>query len=112
MNYFDRNSNIVEWSSEEIIIPYKSPIDGKWHRYYPDFYIKINDRDGHISSKIIEVKPKKQCLPPIPKTKITKKYISEVATWGINSSKWEAAKEYCADRSWDFLIITEKELGI
>ena len=112
MNYFERNINIIEWSSEEIPIPYKSPIDGRWHRYFPDFYIKVNERDGGIHSKIIEVKPKKQCKPPKPQTKKTKKYISEVANWGINSSKWKAAEDYCADRSWEFLILTEKELGI
>ena len=55
MNYFDRNINIIEWSSEEIPIPYKSPIDGRWHRYFPDFYIKVNEKDGHLHSKIIEI---------------------------------------------------------
>jgi len=112
MNYFDRNENIMSWASEELAIQYKSPIDGKLHRYFPDFYIKVKERNGQIRIKIIEIKPKKQCKPPEPQTRKTKKYISEVATWGINSSKWKAAQEYCADRNWEFLILTEKELGI
>jgi len=32
--------------------------------------------------------------------------------YGINSAKWKAAQEYCADRGWDFVIITEKELRL
>ena len=112
MNYFDRNDNILNWASEELAIQYKSPIDSKWHRYFPDFCIKVKERNGQVSTKVIEIKPKKQCKPPEPQTRKTKKYISEVATWGINSSKWKAAQEYCADRNWEFLILTEKELGI
>jgi hypothetical protein len=33
-------------------------------------------------------------------------------TWGVNQAKWKAASEFCADRKWRFLIMTEKELGI
>ena len=40
MVYCDNNPNILEWGSEEIIIPYKSPLDKKVHRYFPDFFIK------------------------------------------------------------------------
>ena len=47
-----------------------------------------------------------------PTGKIRKTYISEVAEWGKNQAKWEAAKEYCADRGWSFQIMTEQELGI
>ena len=112
MVYCDINDAILEWGSEEYIIPYLSPWDGRMHRYFPDFYIKVQQANGTTKKFIIEVKPKKQCKPPKPQTKKTKKYISEVANWGINSSKWKAAEEYCADRSWDFLILTEKELGI
>jgi len=33
-----------------------------------------------------------------------------VATYGINSAKWEAAKEFCADRNWEFVVLTEKDV--
>jgi hypothetical protein len=115
MNYIDTNSNIIQWSSEEIFIPYKSPLDGKWHRYFPDFIIKMRDKSGAISTKMIEIKPRAQSIPPTIKkngSKPTKKYICEVATYGINMSKWHAAKEYCEDRQWEFVVLTEKELGI
>lgn len=112
MRYFDSNQSVIQWSSEEIAIPYKSPIDGKWHRYFPDFVIKVKDKNNNIKVFVVEVKPENQTKPPKVKTKITKKYITEVATWGINSSKFKAADEYCKDRGWSFQILTERTLGI
>lgn len=112
MNYFDNNPNIVEWQSEEVIIPYRSPIDGRLHRYFPDFKIKVRDSSGRINTYLIEVKPFYQTQPPVVKTRKSRKYINEVKTFGINTSKWKAAQEYCADRGWKFQIITENELGI
>jgi hypothetical protein len=32
--------------------------------------------------------------------------------YGKNQAKWKAAREYCADRGWNFQIMTEKQLGI
>lgn len=112
MIYLDLNTSILAWSSESVIIPYLSPIDGKWHRYYPDFLVKVVDRQGVPKVMIIEVKPLKQTVPPVVRKRRTKKYIREVATWGINKSKWDAAREYCADRNWQFSLLTEKDLGI
>lgn len=112
MKYFDLNPSILHWSSEEVIVPYKSPIDGRWHRYFPDFLIHVKNKDNQTETIMIEVKPHKQTKEPKPQKRITKKYLYEVQTWGINSSKWRAAEEFCADRKWKFMIITEKELGI
>ena len=115
MKYFDLSGNIVQWQSEELWIPYRSPIDRKVHRYFPDFLICVVDKNGNKTTKIIEVKPKKQTIPPKLKsngTKPTKRYLTEVMTYGINSAKWNAAKDYCSDRKWEFLIFTEKELGL
>ena len=110
MVYCDRNDAILEWGSEEIIIPYKSPLDGRIHRYFPDFYVKVKQNDGTIKKMIIEVKPKKQCKPPVCKKK-TKYYIKEVQTWGVNKAKWEYALEWCKDRNMEFKILTEDHLG-
>jgi|TARA_R110000868_G_scaffold26955_12_gene103122 hypothetical protein len=111
MRYCDKNSAILEWGSEEVIIPYISPLDGRRHRYFPDFYIKIKQSSGAIKKMIIEVKPKKQCSPPaIPKRK-TKGFINEVRTWGVNKAKWEAALEWCKDRDMEFKILTEDHVG-
>ena len=93
MVYCDTSVNIIEWGSEEIIIPYLSPWDGRLHRYFPDFYIKVRQADGNLKKMIIEVKPKRQCSPPKEPKRKTKKYLGEVKTWGINQAKWEYATE-------------------
>ena len=55
MVYCDKNDAILEWGSEEVIIPYLSPWDGKLHRYFPDFYMKVKQASGSIKKFIIEV---------------------------------------------------------
>lgn len=110
--YCDLNENILSWSSEEKAIPYRSPIDGKIHRYFPDFLIKVKESNGSIKKYMIEIKPSKQTVPPKKPQRQTKKYISEVYEYAKNQSKWEAAKDWCADRGYEFKIITENELGI
>jgi hypothetical protein len=109
----DTNPSIIEWGSEEFWIPYKSPVDNRVHRYFPDFFIKVKDTNGNIKSYVIEVKPKRQTKPPEtnPKRK-TKTWINEIKTYAVNEAKWKAAKEFCADRLLEFKIITEDELGI
>lgn len=108
----DENTNVIGWSNEEIVIPYLSPVDGRWHRYFPDFFVKIKEDNGNIQSYILEVKPSKQSKPPEQRKRVTKQYIQEVVTWGINEAKWKAADEYCKDRKWKFNVITEHDLGI
>ena len=112
MVYLDENKSVLQWSSEEIAIPYRSPIDNRMHRYFPDFYVKAIDKDGNIVEQLLEVKPKKETREPVKKKRITKQYITEVTTWGKNQAKWKAAEEYCLDRGWQFKLITETELGI
>jgi len=113
LKYCDDNENILEFGSEEIVVPYMSPLDGKVHRYFPDFYIKVRDKSGQIKKYLIEIKPKKQVLgpPQNPKRK-TKNWINEVHEYAKNQAKWKAAKEYCADRLLEFKILTEDDLGI
>ena len=112
MSYLDLNDDILSWASEELTVPYKSPIDGKWHRYFPDFLVKMRTRDGQLKTLMLEVKPKKQTMEPKPQKRTTKRYITEVTTWGVNQAKWKYADDYCKDRGWEFKIITEKELGL
>jgi hypothetical protein len=112
MMYLDEHKEIVGWSSEEIIIPYRSPIDGKIHRYFPDFKVTKINKDGIKETALIEVKPSTQTKPPEKQSKITKRYLTEVKTWGVNEAKWKAAKSFCEDRGWSFHIFTEQELGI
>lgn len=112
MMFLDTHPDILEWSSEEDAIPYRSPIDGRVHRYFPDFKVKKRDPTGKISTVIIEIKPEAQTREPQKRTKVTQKYINEVVEWGRNSAKWAAAREYCADRNIKFEIMTEVDLGI
>jgi hypothetical protein len=112
MVYCDTNTNILEWGSEEMFIWYRSPIDSKPHRYFPDFYIKVKESTGHIKKYLIEIKPHKQTAPPPKPQRQTKKYLYEAYEYAKNQAKWEAAKEWCADRGYEFKVLTENELGI
>lgn len=109
----DLNESILEWGSEEFFIPYRSPIDNRIHKYFPDFITKIKDKNGCVSTYVIEVKPKRQTKPPNPNpSRKTKSWIREVKTYAVNQAKWKAADEFCKDRMMIFKIITEDELGI
>ena len=112
MVYCDKNANVLEWASEEIAIPYVSPVDQKPHRYFPDFYMKVKETGGIIKRYVIEVKPLKQCSPPKKPKRQTKGYLYEAYEYAKNQAKWQAATSFCKDRQWEFKVITEKELGI
>lgn len=100
----DNNTNVKEWSSEEVVIPYYYDVDKKYHRYFVD--LKIVTKEKTI---LVEIKPAKETEPPIGE-KRTKKYINEGLTYIKNMNKWEAANEYAKDRGWEFQIWTEKTL--
>ena len=113
MQWCDRNPNVIEYASEEFCIPYLSPIDGRVHRYFPDFIMKVKEQSGEIKKYIIEIKPKKQTIPPIQTSKKRNKtFINEVKTYVVNEAKWKAAEEWCKDHLLEFMVITEDQLGI
>ena len=107
MKWCDITPSIEEWGSEEIIIPYTSPVDGRRHRYFPDFYVKIARK-----KYLVEVKPFKQTKEPSKPTsgRITRRYMTEVKTFAVNNAKWQAAEEVYHERGWCFKILTEKEI--
>ena len=107
MQWCESSSSVEEWSSEEFIIPYISPVDGKRHRYFPDFYVKVGKK-----KYIAEVKPLRQTKEPKIQKRKTKKYINEVMTYAVNQAKFKAATEFCKDHGWEFMVVTEKELKI
>ena len=108
----DTNENILRWASEEFSIGYISPVDNRPHRYYPDFLIEVKESNGKVKKYVVEVKPKKQTLPPKKKSRVTKSYIYECKQYAVNQAKWAAAAEFCLDNGVEFKIITEDELGI
>ena len=107
--YLDNNSNVLEWSSENIEIPYM--FQGKKHRYFPDFYAKILNSTGTLEKWVIEVKPYKETHPPLKRGKKSHKtLLHEKVTWEKNKAKWVSAKRFCKKMGYMFKIITEKEL--
>ena len=112
MSWLDNNDSVVSWASEELIVPYISPVDNRRHRYFPDFIIKVKTKDGKLKTMMLEVKPRKQTVQPELRKRITKQYLNEITTYSVNQAKWKAATEYCLDRGWEFKLITEDHLGI
>jgi len=112
MKWCDFKEAVVYWQSEEFFIPYKSPIDGRMHRYFPDFLVKIKNKDKVIETWVVEIKPLKQTQEPKIQKRLTKRYLNEVKTYAINKYKWDYAEEWCRDRNYKFIIITEKQLNI
>jgi len=108
----DKNNQVLIWSSEPIGIPYFDPIKQKNRRYFPDFLVKVKDNRTEIEKIwLVEVKPYKECIPPVAtKGKSKKTKIYEATTYTTNSAKWKAAIKYCKLHKWTFKIITEKEL--
>jgi len=99
------------WNSEEVVVPYKSTVDKKLHRYFVDLLIQMNDK----STYLVEIKPKKETKPPKKPKRQTKRYINEQLTFIKNQDKWEAAAEFAEHKGWKFQVWTEetlKNLGI
>ncbi len=111
MRYCDDTPGIIQWSSEEIVIPYVKPTDGQVHRYFPDFRIDVRTATGGIKTSVIEIKPRGQRAMPKLRKK-TRKFLREVMTYEVNQAKWKAAEQYCAGRGWTFMVLDEYHLGI
>ena len=107
MMQLDHDPNVVKWASEEFSIRYLSPIDKRFHRYFPDFYVEY--KDGR--KELIEVKPQHQVKKPeANRKKNRKKLLNEIVTYERNKAKWAYAQEWCKQRGVQFKILTEKEL--
>ena len=72
--------------------------------------MKLKEQSGKIKTYVIEVKPKKQTVPPKQKSRVTKSFLYEAQTYAVNQAKWKAAEEWCKDRLLEFKVITEEEL--
>ncbi len=88
--YCDNNPDVIRWSTEYTNIKYWDTQQNKFRRYFPDFFVEF--KDGR--KIVVEIKPLKNC-----------KNIN-------NQDKWLAAREFCKYHGYDFVIMTEKELGI
>jgi len=117
--FVDLHPDVIWWQSEEVAIPYLSPIDGKMHRYFPDVILHKKVETNKFETIMIEIKPEGQTRPPdiskknkTPTGRISRRYLNEVKTFGINDAKWKAARQYCTAKGWKFEIMTEKHLNI
>lgn len=110
MRWLDNHPNVVQWNSEEIVIPYFSNADGKKRRYFMDFWVKFDTGQQFF----FEVKPFKETHAPAVPVKMTtaakKRYINEHYTWSVNSDKWKAAKATADKMGINFRLITEHSL--
>jgi len=107
----ENNPKVKLWNSEEIVVPYKSTVDKKLHRYFVDLLIQLDNKETYL----IEIKPQNQTVPPKKRSRKTKKYINEVVTYAKNQDKWEAATQFAEHKGWKFQVWTEetlKNLGI
>lgn len=108
--WLDENTSILEFSSEEISIPYLCETDKKIHRYFPDLWFKTESGEKYL----IEIKPKKETVKP-KKNKNRSRYLNESLTYIKNQSKWSAAQNFSKKMGWKFEVWTEdtlKSLGI
>ena len=110
--FCDSSSNIVKWSSEPFAIKYWDESTMKTRRYFPDAYMEVLQPDGTTKKYLVEVKPYKQTLPPKEGRKKTRTYINECNTYAKNQSKWKFAEDFCRNNGMEFIIITEKNLGL
>ena len=103
----DRADSVGLWNSEGLAIPYRSPLDGKIHRYFPDMTVQVRYKNGIMKTWILEVKPHAETELRTTNRK-TRKFLTEVATFSTNQAKWQAAEEFCKDQGWTFQVVTEK----
>lgn len=117
MRKFDEHPDVIQWQSEEVVIPYLNPVKGKTSRYFPDFVVKKKTKENTIETIMIEVKPKKQTMTPdiskkfkTPTGRVSRRFLNESATYEINKAKWKAAEKYCQQRGWHFILMTEDHI--
>lgn len=104
MEFCDDNINILKWGSEEIRIPYMKPTTKRIHHYFPDFFILYKNSKGTLVKELIEIKPKKEAVLT------AKSSLYDKVSFAINSAKWDAAKQFCAEHGMVFRVLTEKSL--
>lgn len=113
-SWLDQNDSVISWSSEELIVPYVCPTDGKPHRYFPDVKFELKNKSG-TTIYLIEIKPKKYTIPPKSGKRKTRRYIEESMQYVKNQAKWKAANEFSMQRNIIFMVWTEdtiRSLGI
>lgn len=105
--FLDKRQDIIWWSNESVVIPYFDEVEKRMRRYFPDFLFEAKTKSGN-KTFLVEIKPYKETIEPQKKGK---NYKSRLETWIRNNCKWNSAKQWCKENGYEFVIITEKELG-
>lgn len=92
--------DVKQWGSECLEIRYKY-IDGKTHRYYPDYVVEMMNGN----KLVIEIKPKNQTVKPLNENS------SAFEMYVKNMCKWKAAKQFCESNGLKFQILTEETIS-
>jgi len=104
MSFLDTNTNVLQWVSESIRIPYRHPLTGKMTSYVPDFLITYRTKNNTVKAELIEIKPSGQSA-------ITENMKPrDRAVVAINHCKWDAAQKWCRTQGITFRVLTEKDL--
>lgn len=101
---FDNHPGVVEWASESVRIPYKHPFKGNITSYVPDLLVRMIDKNGKEKIELIEVKPAKEALTEMAKSKY------DQAQLIVNMAKWEAARKFCKKNGITFRVLTEFDI--
>jgi hypothetical protein len=112
-NFLDGNQNVLQWSSENIAIPYIKPTDGRVHKYYPDLLVLYKDRHGQEHWELIEIKPSTQLV--VSRSKSPKTRMFQNLTLAVNKAKWDSAELWCEHQRKNgmdvkFKLLTEKQV--
>jgi len=109
-HWCDHNVNVINWISEPFAIKYFNVLDKKYHKYYPDFYVKI--QEDKVVEYLVEIKPKAQLQKPKPPKRKTKKAVKNFKyayeTYVRNLCKIKALNELAKNRNFKVMLLTEE----
>lgn len=112
LRWCDKNPAVIQYASEELIIPYWSQADNKFRRYFTDFVVQFRHQDGGVRTMIVEIKPASQMIKPVRGRKREKTFLKEVYDYQVNQDKWGAAIAFAKKNGMEFIVLNEFDLGI
>ena len=104
MRMCDSHPNITKWASENVKIPYRSPLDGKYHNYVPDFMVQYTDKNGSQHVELVEIKPSTQTSLKNARSR------GDAMQTALNAAKSTAAQEWCQRKGIRFKVINEDQI--
>lgn len=102
--WLDANPAVLRWGSEELYVPYVSPLDMRVHRYFPDIVVLYKHKDGTLRKEIVEIKPYKETVATPKST------ARDLQALAVNDAKWKAASIFAEQHGATFRVVTEKTM--